>query len=110
MAVTLNLSASNVKGNTKRSIVYTYYFSGYSVGCIAATKFWKAGAAPRFKEGVITAIVTWCLLIIFMGSYWLICRAENHRRELAAGTNHESTEKSREDMTDKEDLLFRYNY
>lgn len=110
MAVTLSFSASNVKGNTKRAMVNTYYFIGYSVGCTAAPQLWKTGAAPRFKEGFVTAIVTWYLLILFMVCYWLVCRTENNRRELAARANHESGEKSREDMIGKEDTLFRYNY
>lgn len=110
MAILLSLSASNIKGNTKRATVNTLYFIGYCVGCIAAPQLWKSNAAPRYFEGVVTAIVTWCLLVAVMGLYWFLCWRENQRRDkgrhLSAGREY----RHGEDITDIQDPLFRYNY
>jgi prolipoprotein diacylglyceryltransferase len=109
MVVLLSLSASNVKGNTKRAMVNTFYFIGYSVGCIAGPQLWQTTSAPRFFEGVVTAIVTWCLLVLAMCLYWYLCRAENIKRDQE---NQAATDLvlHTEDVTDIEDRLFRYSY
>ncbi|KAJ4259547.1 hypothetical protein NW762_007476 [Fusarium torreyae] len=60
MSIVLSLSASNVKGNTKRALVNCMFFIGYCAGCIGSPQLWTHG--PRYREGVITSIVTWCLL------------------------------------------------
>ncbi|KAL1961496.1 hypothetical protein VTN77DRAFT_1675 [Rasamsonia byssochlamydoides] len=110
MAILLSLSASNVKGNTKRAIVNTFFFIGYCAGCIAGPQLWKDTQAPRFFEGVVTAIVTWCLLFVAVCSYWYLCAAENRKRDRMAGTVEIRVFEKGEDVTDKEDLMFRYSY
>ncbi|KAL1982001.1 hypothetical protein VTN96DRAFT_1825 [Rasamsonia emersonii] len=110
MAILLSLSASNVKGNTKRAIVNTFFFIGYCAGCIAGPQLWKDNEAPRFFEGEVTAIVTWCLLFVAMCAYWYMCAAENRRRDQLAGTVEIRAFEKGEDVTDKEDLMFRYSY
>ncbi|XHG08810.1 hypothetical protein AWENTII_011901 [Aspergillus wentii] len=108
MAVLLSLSASNVKGNTKRAMVNTLFFIGYCVGCIASPQLWKSNAAPRYFEGVVTAIVTWCLLVAMMCLYWYLCWFENRKRDR---THHEERDyQVGEDITDIQDPLFRYSY
>jgi hypothetical protein len=111
MAILLSLSASNVKGNTKRAIVNALFFIGYCVGCIGGPQLWKSTQAPRFFEGVVTAIVTWCLLFVAMCAYWYVCWSENKRRDLTmAGEAEFRVFEKGEDVTDKEDLMFRYSY
>lgn len=110
MAILLSLSASNVKGNTKRATVNTFYFIGYCAGCIAAPQLWKSKAAPRYFEGVVTAIVTWCLLVIVMCLYWFLCRMENQRRDSGGHPYVGREYRDGEDITDIQDPLFRYSY
>lgn len=111
MAILLSLSASNVKGNTKRAMVNTFYFIGYCVGCIAGPQLWKTDTAPRFFEGIVTAIVTWCLLVVAVGIYWYLCRLENLRRDKnSQGARDRMSQATEEDLTDIQDLLFRYSY
>ncbi|CAI7657862.1 unnamed protein product [Penicillium discolor] len=111
MAILLSLSASNVKGNTKRAIVNTFYFIGYCVGCIAGPQLWKTDTAPRFFDGVVTAIVTWCLLVVAVGIYWYLCRLENLRRDQGnQGTRDQTSQAGEEDLTDIQDPFFRYSY
>ena len=108
MAITLSLSASNVKGNTKRAVSNSLYFIGYSVGCIAGPQLWKDKAAPRYFEGVVTAIVDWCLFIVVVTAYWAFCYLENRKRDRESTDDVQQFDTT--DITDKEDRLFRYNY
>ncbi|KAF9635023.1 putative pantothenate transporter protein [Lasiodiplodia theobromae] len=106
MSVLLSLSASNVKGNTKRAVVNSLFFIGYCAALIGAPQLWTVG--PRYFEGVVTGIVTWCLLVVAVCAYWWLCWAENRRRDRlgleAMGVP------GGQDVTDKKDLGFRYNY
>ena len=110
MAILLSLSASNVKGNTKRAVVNSLFFIGYCVGCIAAPQLWTK--KPRYFEGVVTAIVTWCLLFVVVGIYWAICAKENTAKEEKERRGEvEATEDEPDegDVTDKQDRGFRYS-
>ncbi|KAF9891120.1 hypothetical protein FE257_005056 [Aspergillus nanangensis] len=116
MSILLSLSASNVKGNTKRAIVNTMFFIGYCAGCIGSPQLWTN--RPRYTEGVITSIVTWCLLFVAVIVYRFLCMRDNRQREAKAsgpgvdmgegdnklGESHLLTA----DLTDKSDESFRY--
>ncbi|KAF2090237.1 putative allantoate permease [Saccharata proteae CBS 121410] len=106
MAVLLSLGASNIKGNTKRAVVNTMFFIGYCAALIGAPQLWTKG--PRYFEGVVTGVVTWCLLVVAVVSYWLLCWRENRRRDLLS-TDPVRFRKG-QDVTDREDLAFRYSY
>ncbi|KAF4312563.1 putative pantothenate transporter protein [Botryosphaeria dothidea] len=106
MSVLLSLSASNVKGNTKRAVVNSMFFIGYCAALIGAPQLWTKG--PRYFEGVVTGIVTWCLLIVAVCAYWGLCWRENKRRDALGLETREF--QSGQDVTDKEDLSFRYSY
>ena len=111
MAITMSLSASNTKGNTKRAVTNTLYFIGYCVGCIGGPQLWKNSEAPRYFEGVVTSIVDWCLFVVCVAAYWVLCSWENKRRDREAEfTDTDQTQETARDITDKEDRLFRYSY
>ncbi|KAM5376317.1 hypothetical protein ACJZ2D_005539 [Fusarium nematophilum] len=114
MSILLSLSASNVKGNTKRALVNGMFFIGYCAGCIGSPQLWTNG--PRYREGVITAIVTWCVLFATMIVYRILCTRDNKQRDLAGETEHtqevvlDKNGLPKSDLTDKEDRAFRYSY
>jgi hypothetical protein len=117
MSILLSLSASNVKGNTKRAVVNTMFFIGYCAGCIGSPQLWTH--KPRYTEGVITSIVTWCLLFVAVIVYRLLCVLDNKRRDSQMSSNDErmgwdveldENGLPRNDLTDKEDKEFRYAY
>lgn len=126
MSILLSLAASNVKGNTKRAITNALFFIGYCAGCIGAPQLWTN--RPRYFEGVITAIVTWCLLILAVIAYWWLCRRENRKRDIrgqfsategegGGAAVDDENEVMRDshgapvtDLTDIEDTRFRYSY
>ncbi|KAJ5946833.1 hypothetical protein N7454_003672 [Penicillium verhagenii] len=115
MSILLSLFASNVKGNTKRAVVNTMFFIGYCAGCIGGPQLWTK--SPRYTEGVITSIVTWCLLFVAIIIYRILCVRDNNARDIQAsygveisGGEVELDENGlpRTDLTDKEDKEFRY--
>jgi hypothetical protein len=113
MSVLLSLVASNVKGNTKRAIVNAMFFIGYCAGCIASPQLWTK--RPKYLEGLITALVTWGLLIGTTVIYRFLCMADNRgrERELQSGlgveaSGEEGVDAPLADLTDKGDRSFRY--
>ncbi|KAK5137358.1 hypothetical protein LTR08_008936 [Meristemomyces frigidus] len=117
-SILLSLTASNVKGNTKRSVVNTMFFIGYCAGCIGGPQLWTH--APRYFSGVVTATVTWCLLFSTILGYRMVCSRDNASREavvdVVAGnsSSHEkilldTTGAAKNDLTDKQDREFRYS-
>ncbi|KAJ5832767.1 hypothetical protein N7474_001078 [Penicillium riverlandense] len=118
MSVLLSLAASNVKGNTKRAIVNTMFFIGYCAGCIGSPQLWTHN--PRYTEGVITGIVTWCLLFLTVIIYRFLCMHDNQKRDVDANAISVDTTRRevaldenglpKADLTDKEDRQFRYSW
>ncbi|KAJ5279275.1 MFS general substrate transporter [Penicillium angulare] len=115
MSILLSLFASNIKGNTKRAIVNTMFFIGYCAGCIGSPQLWTK--SPRYAEGVITSIVTWCLLFVSIIVYRILCIRDNKARDLLvnSGTYEGAQDVEldhnglpRNDITDKEDKQYRY--
>lgn len=113
-SILLSLTASNTKGNTKRSVVSTVFFIGYCTGCIAAPQLWTH--SPRYISGVITAIVSWVLLFGAICAYRLVCARDNAKRN---GTAVETVRQekilldrsgaAKADLTDKQDKSFRFS-
>lgn len=108
MSIVLSLSASNVKGNTKRSVVNTVFFIGYCVGAIVGPQLWTE--PPRYTKGLITSIILWVVFMVLIAVYWAVCYFDNVSRDLKAQGVPQVHEHGVEDITDKEDLLFRYMY
>ncbi|KAJ1568999.1 hypothetical protein HK405_011197 [Cladochytrium tenue] len=125
-SVLLSLTASNVKGNTKRSVVNALFFIGYCVGCIASPQLWTD--SPRYFSGVVCGIVTWCTLFVAIAAYRFVCARDNNVRDAAAkatiGTESgesaaaavvsqttvlDETGAAKVDLTDLGDREFRYS-
>jgi ACS family allantoate permease-like MFS transporter len=125
MVVSLSIMASNVKGNTKKSVVGAIFFLGYSTGCIVGPQLWQAPDAPRYIKGCVSSIVSWALLLTTFAMYYVVFRQQNSKRdalllhdaeeeaghaplpekldqELRVGLDVDS------DLTDRQDLKFRY--
>jgi MFS family permease len=123
-SILMSLSASNVRGNTKKSVVNAAFFVGYATGCVAAPQLWTD--PPRYRNGVICALVDWglvsnrtfsssCLGIadmisqvyVFTPYYWWLCWRENRKRDSLQGEGMGAFVAGA-DITDKEDKAFRY--
>ncbi|KAJ6184975.1 hypothetical protein N7519_006276 [Penicillium mononematosum] len=115
MTPLLSLAASNFKGNTKRAIVNGMFFIGYCAACIASPQLWTH--SPRYTEGVITSIVTWCLLFLVVILFRFLCVWDNKQRDEQAASLGVSVDQEvkldenglpQTDLTDKQDRQFRY--
>ncbi|KAK9860311.1 hypothetical protein MYU51_010795 [Penicillium brevicompactum] len=116
MTILLSLAASNFKGNTKRAVVNGMFFIGYCAACIASPQLWTH--SPRYTEGVITSIVTWCLLFVVVILFRFLCTWDNKQRDEQAANfqslgmeDHVDLDENglpQTDLTDKQDRHFRY--
>ncbi|KAH8880836.1 membrane transporter [Thozetella sp. PMI_491] len=106
--ITMSLNASNVKGNTKKSIVNTLYFIGYCTGSIAFPQLWSSTDAPRYIRGLICSLTAWSAFIVLMVVYWFVAARRNRQRERFAQDAPIHEYQPGADVTDFEDKTFRY--
>ncbi|CAH0023197.1 unnamed protein product [Clonostachys rhizophaga] len=103
----IGLGISNVAGNTKKSVYAAGTFVGYSVGNIVGPLVFDAKYAPRYKESFIGIMV--CFRVSFFITLCLraALARENTKRQSKYGDPELSD--GLEDLTDRENMSFRYN-
>lgn len=106
----MSITTSNIKGNTKRAIVNSCFFIGSSVSGIVSMQLWPPSAAPYFSLGVNVALASLSCLIGFLGLYWALCYTENRHRDQRAIDEWIVAPSEGDDITDKQDRLFRYTF
>lgn len=65
--------------------------------------------SPRYFSGVVTAIVTWVLLAVAIGAWWISCKRDNLGRDGEVVVER-GMEGGEIDLTDKMDRAFRYTW
>lgn len=85
LGMAVGLMSSNVRGNTKKSVVGAVFFVMYCVGCIASPQLWRREDAPRYYRGCIASVVSWGCLIITFSIAWLTFRWSNAKRDREVG-------------------------
>lgn len=118
------LMASNVKGNTKKSIVSAGFFITYCVGCIVSPQAWQEEDAPRYTKGCILSIASWIAMLVTLSTYMVLIKRKNSTRDAKAAEGRvEYLSQSRlgegshtqigvsvdSDLTDLGDKGFRYS-
>lgn len=114
--------ASNVKGNTKKSVVSAGFFITYCVGCIVSPQAWLETDAPRYTKGCILSIASWIGLILALIAYYITLSRKNQSRNRKANEGQEAyianklTESGQvvgvsvdSDMTESQDKEFRFS-
>ncbi|KAF2165736.1 hypothetical protein M409DRAFT_67092 [Zasmidium cellare ATCC 36951] len=106
----VGLMASNVKGNTKKSVVAAVFFVFYCVGCIVGPQLWQKQDAPRYTKGCITSVTSWGLLIVSFLLYVVLGRRANRTRDKLTGDTDVSSGaiSTDSDSTELQDHAFRY--
>lgn len=108
-AIILSLNASNIRGNTKKSIVNNLYYVGYSVGCVIYAQWWNYSKDPTYKTGLIVDIAAWAVFEVLIYVYRYKCISENKKRDRL--TEEEIPQYPENmDLTDVQDLHHRYSY
>ncbi|CCF33280.1 hypothetical protein CH063_05499 [Colletotrichum higginsianum] len=105
--------ASNIKGNTKKSVVSAIFFIFYCIGCIVGPQLWQKQDAPRYTKGCITSIVSFCCLIVAFFVHYFTSKVSNSKRDKLAtqsGTNYDEGMDSDSDLTERQDKGFRYTH
>ncbi|KAK7409477.1 hypothetical protein QQX98_008327 [Neonectria punicea] len=118
------LMASNVKGNTKKSIVSAGFFITYCVGCIVSPQAWQQVDAPRYTKGCILSIASWVAMIATLVIYLVLIKRKNSIRDdkasegraeylsgsqLGEGSHTQLGVSVNSDLTDLGDKGFRYS-
>ena len=104
----MSLNASNVKGNTKKSICNTLYFIGYCVGGIAFPQLWSSTDAPRYIRGLMCSLTAWSLFIGLMLVYSMVGARRNRKRDNLTTETLVHGYEPGADVTDFQDKTFRY--
>ena len=117
----LSLQTANTAGHTKKVVTNAMLFLGYCTGNIAGPFFCKTDQSPKYTLGIWAMIVCHLLEVMVILILRFMLSRENKRRDIVQGIVDESAadRKRREmerdrtafsDLTDRENLNFRYIY
>lgn len=109
---------SNVAGRTKKTTTSTVLFIAYCVGNAIGAQMMQASDAPKYIKGITACACLYGVEFICMGCWRYYYIWENRRRDkiiAAKGISEEEREKrgkvnAEADMTDRENIYFRYSY
>ena len=112
----LSLSTANTAGHTKKVVTNAVLFLGYCTGNIAGPFFYKTNQSPRYELGIWSMIVSHLIEVCVILTLRFLLSRENKRRDKIQsampggleGRDMDATAFS--DMTDRENLNFRYIY
>ncbi|KAK0612756.1 Allantoate permease, partial [Lasiodiplodia hormozganensis] len=111
--LSLGLIQANVAGRTKKGTVTAALFVAYCVGNVVGPQLFFSHEAPHYRSGFVAMIVCFAVQAGVLVVYWVVCRRENRKRDLAYGqpdgdAGRESIEQGLSDLTDRENPHFRY--
>ncbi|EXJ88140.1 hypothetical protein A1O1_05068 [Capronia coronata CBS 617.96] len=112
----LSLQIANTAGHTKKVVTNAVLFLGYCTGNIAGPFFYKTDQAPGYNLGIWSMIVSHLIEVVVVVAFWALMRAENRRRDKVQAEEEGGLE-GRDldatafgDLTDRENMNFRYIY
>ena len=112
----LSLQIANTAGHTKKVVTNAVLFLGYCTGNIAGPFFYKTKQSPTYPLGIWSMIVSHLLEVCVVSLFWFLMARENKRRDRVQaamdggleGRDLDATAYG--DLTDRENLNFRYIY
>ncbi|KAH3669223.1 hypothetical protein OGAPHI_001344 [Ogataea philodendri] len=108
--ILLSLNASNVRGNTKKSIVNNAFYVGYALAGIVYPQWWDYTKDPTYFTGLVANIAFWGVFELIVFGYRFMCIRENRRRDRLQAEGKIPDYDPDHDLTDKQDLYHRYSY
>ncbi|KAL6249099.1 hypothetical protein RBB50_004162 [Rhinocladiella similis] len=112
----LSLQIANTAGHTKKVVTNAVLFLGYCTGNIAGPFFYKTNQSPAYPLGIWSMIVSHLLEVVIVITFWILMKMENARRDKIQAAQEGGLE-GRDldatafvDLTDRENLNFRYIY
>ncbi|EPX75385.1 membrane transporter [Schizosaccharomyces octosporus yFS286] len=109
MSILLSLNASNIRGNTKKSIANNLFFVGYCLAAVVYPQWWDYSKDPKFRVGLAVNLALWCLLEILLVYYRCKALRENKKRSELEKQEDLPIYSIYDDVTDKQDLRHRYS-
>lgn len=112
----LSLTTANTAGHTKKVVTNAILFLGYCTGNIAGPFFYKTEQSPRYELGIWSMIVSHLIEVVVIIALRVLLSRENKRRDriqsqLPGGLEGRDLDATAfSDMTDMENLNFRYIY
>ncbi|KAF7670606.1 mfs general substrate transporter [Alternaria burnsii] len=104
----ISLITRNIGGQTKKGMVMTMVFVGWSVGNLIAPQIFQTKDAPRYLPGFLVHIVIYGLYIGLIALTRFVLMARNRRKD--AVISEVTHELAFQDLTDTENPNFRYVY
>ncbi|KAH7029875.1 major facilitator superfamily domain-containing protein [Microdochium trichocladiopsis] len=109
---------SNVAGRTKKTVTSTILFIAYCVGNAIGAQMFVASDAPKYIRGITACGVLYVVEFCCMASWRFYYIWENRRRAkiiAERGISAEEAERlgklnAEADMTDRENIFFKYQY
>ncbi|QLG72302.1 hypothetical protein HG535_0C06570 [Zygotorulaspora mrakii] len=110
MIVMFSIVSSNVAGYTKKTTVGAIYLIGYCVGNLIGPQTFKEEDAPGYRPAKIVMVAFYVVTLVTLPLLYIVNRRENRRRDKLAEEGMVQHQKNSEfaDLTDKENLEFRY--
>lgn len=108
--VALGLNTANTAGHTKKVTTNALVFISYCVSNIVAPQFFLSRQAPVYTLGIAVILGSYVLSAFFILMYAAYCIYENRRRDKvdAALGERVHVDTDFKDLTDKENIHFRY--
>ena len=109
----LSILTANIAGHTKKVVTNAMIFLGVCAGNIAGPFFYKGDQAPRYALGIWSMIVSHFIEIALVLVLRTALSLENRRRDRVQGSEGREwglDETAFSDLTDKDNLNFRYIY
>ena len=118
----LSLQTANTAGHTKKVVTNACLFLGYCTGNIAGPFFYKESQSPGYKLGIWSMIGSHLIEIVVILTLRFLLARENKRRDKLQGIHGVTSEEERieremerdrtafSDLTDRENMNFRYIY
>ncbi|KAJ3961159.1 hypothetical protein N0V92_002133 [Colletotrichum tropicale] len=109
VSLTVTLGAGNVAGETKKSFMASAVFVAYCVGNIVGPQLVRSETkAQHYPELWTGLIICYCITIVSASALYVLLWKENKRRDSLDLDESERNRLAFKDLTDKENLHFRY--
>lgn len=111
----LSLITSNVGGQTKKQLTSAIIWMGACCGNIVGPFFFRSEQAPTYPLGIGAMLVANCIELVIFACFRFVFIRENRRRdkvaaELGQETIPDSNATAFADLTDRQNVNFRYVY
>ncbi|CAI7610411.1 unnamed protein product [Penicillium bialowiezense] len=111
VGLTISLGASNVAGETKKSFMASAVFVAYCVGNIIGPQLIQSQTKSQHYPELWTGlIICYCITILSASALYIMWSRENKRRSGLGLDEHDRDRSAFKDLTDKENVHFRYVY